>query len=422
MKILLINPPSPFLIDENVFPTLGLLYLGSYLKQAGYRDISLLDLNGKHDLPGEIKADIVGIYSNTPQFPEAVKLVKRLRVVNKAKEPLYCIGGPHVSGRPEDALQDFDKVVVGEGEMAMLDIVREKESGCGTKGGKIIKRAYMKDIDNLPFADRDLINIRDYKYYIDGVLTTTLVTSRGCPYGCNFCANNVWMKTLRMRSAANVYEEVKMLKENYGYGAFMFFDDTMTVNKKRMSDICGMLKELGIIYRCFIRSDTVDAALLEKMRSSGCVEVGMGIESGSQRILDAVRKGETVGSNMKAIKLCRELGICVKGFFIIGLPGEDHISIKETIAFLEEADLDDVDITIYKPYPGSFVYKNREKFDIDFKDDYEHAWYKGRPKDYSTTVSTKALSSSDILKFRDEIERRFKKTEAWKETDVTSPK
>jgi radical SAM superfamily enzyme YgiQ (UPF0313 family) len=112
---------------------------------------------------------------------------------------------------------------------------------------------------------------------------------------------------------------------------------------------------------------------------------------------------------MEAVKLCHNAGIRVKGFFIIGLPGENGQSIKETMEFLEEADLDDVDITVFTPYPGSLIYKNKDKFDINFTDDYEHAWFKGRPNSYFTTVSTLSLNSQDILGFRREIEKRFKK-------------
>jgi len=410
MKILLINPNSGFLIDDKVFPSLGILYLSAYLKKNGYHDIELLDLNGGHVLPGSVDADIVGFYSNTPQFPKAVDIAKKIKNINKAKDPLYVIGGPHVSGKPQDAFEDFDIIVTGEGEMALLDIVRKKAAGKDREAreARVVNNSYVKDIDHFPFPDRDLIDVRSYKYFVNEKLATTLITSRGCPFSCNFCANNAWGKTLRMRSARNVFEEVYMLKEKYGYDSFMFFDDTMTVNKKRMAAICDLLKDLRVVYRCFIRSDTVDMDIMKKMKSSGCVEVGIGIESGSQRILDIVQKGETVEQNLKAVRLCHSLGIRVKGFFVIGLPGENEESIRETIEFLDKAELEDIDVTIYKPYPGSHIYRNKKDFDIKFEDDYEHAWYKGKPGDYMTTVSTKGLSSDDILRFRDKIEKIFK--------------
>jgi len=407
MKILLVNPSSDFLINEKVFPSLGLLYLSAYLKKHDYQDISLIDMNDGKPLPDSVDADIVGFYSNTPQFPAVIKAVKEVKRINRAENPLYILGGPHVSGRPEDAMGEFDVAVTGEGERALLNIVRRKE--LSMKQDKVVRYDYIKDIDALPFPDRDMIDMKSYKYFLEGRPATTAISSRGCPFACTFCANNAWGKTIRMRSPSNIFEEIKMLKDKHGYGAFMFFDDTMTVSKKRMGEICGLLKTLKIVYRCFIRSDTVDRDILEKMRESGCVEVGIGLESGSQRILDIVNKGTNIKKNMEMVKLCRSLGMRVKGFVMVGLPGENRESVKQTADFLEEADLDDLDVTIYTPYPGSLIYENKEKFDITFKDDYGHAWYKGRPGSYRSLVSTSSLTSAEILKIRDELEAKYKK-------------
>ncbi len=407
MKVLLINPSSKFLIDENVFPSLGLLYLSSYLKQAGYTDISILDLNGKQELPDTIEADVVGFYSNTPQYPEVIRLKNEIQRRNKINYAIYVVGGPHVSGKPDDAVPYFDYVVVGEGEKVFLDIVKCVENHRVLKP-QVIKYDYIKDINEIPFPDRDLINVKGYEYLINGRLATTLITSRGCPYGCTFCANSAWGKTLRLRSPENIIEEIKLLMDKYEYRAFMFFDDTMTVNKKRMGTLCAMLKELDIIYRCFIRSDTVDIGILTKMKESGCVEVGLGIESGSQRILDIVEKGELVEQHMKAIEMCKKVGIRVKGFFILGLPGENKESIEQTINFLKESNVDDFDMTIFTPYPGSKIYKEKEKYDIDFSMNYENSWYKGKPGSYKSSVSTSSVSADEIVKIRDKIEKDFK--------------
>ena len=408
MKILLVNPPSPFLKDENVFPTLGLLYLSSYLKQAGYTNISILDLNGKHDLPKSLYADIVGFYSSTPQFPNVLKLREQVEKINSNKSAIYIIGGPHVSGKPGDAEPYFDYVIIGEGERVLLDIVKGIDSK-KYMTDKVVKYEYMKDINEIPFPDRDLIDVKNYKYFINGRLATALISSRGCPYGCYFCANNAWGNTLRLRSLENVIEEIKFLINKYGYKAFMFFDDTITVNKKRMKTLCAMLGKLDVFYRCFIRSDTVDKDILLQMKQSGCKEVGLGVESGSQRILNLVNKGERIEQHINAIKMCKDIGIRVKGFFILGLPGENEESVKETRDFLSKNNIDDFDMTIFTPYPGSKIYNEREKYDINFNEDYENYWYKGKPGCYRSVVSTSMLSSKRIAELRDEIEKEFKR-------------
>jgi len=247
MKIILVNPPSPFLIDDAVFPSLGLLYISSYLKENGFNDIELIDLNGKHEFPDKLEGDVIGFYSNTPQFSKVVEICKRMKNINQNKKCVYVIGGPHVSGRPEDSFEDFDVAVVGEGEQAMLDIV-DKVSRGEQLGTKVVSKEVFEDINMIPFPDRELIDIKGYHYFIEGQLTTTLITSRGCPFGCVFCANNVWGKKIRMRSAENIFDEVSMLIDKYGYRSFMFFDDTMTLNKNRMKNICRFLEPLKIIY------------------------------------------------------------------------------------------------------------------------------------------------------------------------------
>lgn len=410
LKILLINPGSKFLIEEKVFPPLGLLSIGAYLRECGYEDVKVLDLCDCGGELGEIDADIVGVGSNTPQFPDAFQIIKDIKKINKKKDAVYVFGGPHISGRPSD-VPDGDIAVVGEGELALLDICDRKRDGLPQE--KVIRKEYVKSIDSFPYPDRDLIDIKGYRYFIDGHLATTIMTSRGCPYSCGFCANNAWGKTLRMRTPEKILGEVKLLINKYGYDSFMFFDDTMTVNKKRMLRICELLKPLCIKYRCFIRSDTVNREVLQAMKDSGCVEVGVGIESGSQRILDISTKSETVETQRKSVKMCHDLGLRVKGFIIIGLPGENRESIQETKELLDDINLDDVDFTVYTPYPGSIIYENRDQYDISFKDDYRKSWYKGRPGEYNSLVSTSALTAGDIVEIRDEMETIYKKKDKW---------
>ena len=405
MKILLINPSSRFLIEEKAFPAMGLLYLSAYLKANGYKDINFIDMNDFEKVPDNIGADIVGVYSNTPQFPEANRIIEEIKIINRKRDAIYVLGGPHISGIPRD-LPPGDIGVIGEGENALLEIVLRKEKGL--KQELIYHHPYITDLDSIPMLDRDIINIKSYKYFINKELATSVITSRGCPFGCYFCSNNAWGKSLRKRSPENIYKELEILKYQYGYRAFMFWDDTMTVDRKRLEYLCELMKNLDIIWRCNIRSDTVDLSILRNMRNAGCVEAALGIESGSQKILNIVNKGETVEKHMRAVNYCHEAGLRIKGFFIVGLPGENLESIKETENFLDEAKLDDADFSVYSPFPGSYIYNNREKFDISFKDDYEASWYKGKPGEYKSLVSTSGLSGDDIVSIRDRMERTYK--------------
>ena len=145
------------------------------------------------------------------------------------------------------------------------------------------------------------------------------------------------------------------------------------------------------------------------MKKSGCVEVGMGVESGSDKILATINKGETTDTIKKAIKLLKRGGIRVKGFFIVGLPGESETTILETVNFLTEVDLDDADFSIFTPYKGSEIYENRLKYDI-FWDNLElqQLWYKGKKGEYQSLVSTSHLSKEEIVTFRDKLEEGFK--------------
>jgi radical SAM superfamily enzyme YgiQ (UPF0313 family) len=267
------------------------------------------------------------------------------------------------------------------------------------------------NLNDYPMIDRTLINIKDYKYYIDGELATTVMTSRGCPYKCAFCSKNY--TTVRLKSAEKVIEEIKNLHFNFGYKAIMFFDDIFILNGKRVKEICRYLKKLGIIWRCFVRGDLVvkhGINFIRNMADSGCVEVGMGIESGSDTILKIINKGESVNTIRKAIGILKDCNIRVKGFLIVGLPGENSTTIQETHDFLDMVSLDDVDFTIYQPYAGSDIWLNRELYDVQWNDiDYEKMFFKGKPGEYQSITSTSSLISEDIISARDNLEKMHNK-------------
>ena len=398
-KIVLINPPSPFLISDKVFPPLGICYISAYLKKHGY-DPEIIDLAGKKKIP-EIDADIIGLSAVTPQYPYAQEILKELKYRRKIKAQ-YVIGGPHATCAPDSCRKypSFDTVVRGEGEETMLLLakhypLRDLE----------ISNLVVEDINTIPFPDRTAIDIYGYKYNIDDVPATTMITSRGCPYSCAFCSS-IYPR-MRQHSASYVIEEIKEVQK-LGYEAVHFFDDIFILNKKRLFKICEYLGKERIIWRCFIRADIISEEVMKVMAQSGCKEVGIGIESGSQKILNVISKGTTVEQNTKSIELTRKYGIRSKAFIIIGLPGESKETIKETEQFIQSVELDDVDFTILQVFPDTDIYKNPQKYDLKFE---RGTFYKGMPNHYNecSPISTRSLSFEEIVNARDRLEKKFKR-------------
>ena len=379
-EITLIFPSSPFLVDDMVMPPLGVLYLSAVLKKNGVKS-TIIDLSHSAELP-EIKTKLVGISATTPQYPYALEVLKKL----KSEGHIVAIGGPHGSALPEVCLHDgFDYVIIGEGERAILELLN-------LPSNQIIKSEYIEDIDSIPFPDRNAIDIHAYKYAIDGLPATTMITSRGCPYDCAFCANSVWVRSTRLRSADNIFEEAKELKERHGFKAIMFFDDIFTIKKKRTLEICERLRGLNMNLRVFARANNIDDEIAGALYGAGCKEVGIGAESGSQKILDMAMKGTTIEENTKAIQVLREYGIRVKLFMIIGLPGETEETVAETRRWLEEVKPDDFDLTVFVPMPTSKICKDPDRYQCHFRIDYSKSWFKGIDGKYESLVSTPGLS------------------------------
>jgi len=390
-EITLVFPSSPFLIDPLVFPPLGIMYLSSFLKLNGI-DTTLIDLSGYKELP-EIKTEWVGISSTTPQWGETLKLRDTL----KKKGHIVGVGGPHVRGQD---FKDFDFHVSGEGEVALLYTLTGDE--------RCIYHKPIDDINKFPFPDRGGGHIENYHYNIDGDRTTTMITSRGCPFSCSFCSS-IWGKQVRFRSPEDIYEEIKEVKEKHRFNSVMYFDDVFAINKKRVKKIADLVETLEMTFRGFSRVDTADEELLLDLVRMGFTEIGVGVESGSQTLLDTNAKGISVSQCEEFFRLCNVTGLRVKAFFIVGLPGETHKTVEETRDFIRRNDIDNIDVTVLQPYPGSDIWNNTDKYDIKFdKNDLENCFYKGKPGEYHSRVSTKGLNEQQIVEYRDELESEFR--------------
>lgn len=402
--ITLVFPNSPFLIDQAVFPPLGILYLSSFLKDRGYK-VECVDQGIAKYFYTDIKnwANIVGISFTSPQRHQAYSLSKALRRLGK----ITIAGGPHPTHMPNECLDvgKFDYVVVGSGEERLLDLM---ETMIGDPFETYLPPSDIK-IDQYPFPDRDALPIKDYKYYIDGELATVLMTSRGCPFRCSFCAKID--DNFRLQSANRTLMEIYHLRDRYEYKAFMIFDDCFTASKSRLETIAKDLTGKNMKFRSFSRSNLINDHVCQCLRAMGMVEVGIGVESGSAQILKRNMKNTTPQMNLKAVKMLQSYGIRAKTFLIVGLPGETHETIKETMKWIEEAQPDDLDVSIFQPLPGSDIFANPNNWDISFKYNGVEGWYKGKPGEYETTVSTEGLESDELLEYRDLLEDKYKRKE-----------
>jgi len=396
-KVAFIVPNNPYLITPKVHPPLGVMYLAAVLK--GHHEVEVLDMAGvkrQSKLIMDIDADYACISATTPQFSDACSIKEQLPV-----DCLSVIGGVHVTHKPFDG-ELFDFIVMGEGEKAIIAIV-----------GKPLARGRYRfneisDIDTIPFPDRSIVDIHSYKYYIDDIPATTMITSRGCPYACAFCST-IWRK-VRYHSAKYVLKELDEVQSKYGFNAVHFFDDIFTLKHERLKAICNGLRERKMIWRCFISGGTVTEQQLSLMAKSGCKEVAIGIESGSAAILHTVNKSSTIEANKNAVTMAHKAGIRVKGLFIVGLPGESHETVAETEAFINECPCDDYDFSILSVLPNSDIYVNKAKYNLSVSNAsaYKDMWYKGTPGMYHSLVSTSHLTAAEITDIRDKLERKYK--------------
>ena len=397
--ITLINPPSPFLINDSVFPSLGILYIASVLKNKGY-SVNFIDLANSSNWRDRIKKIDTKYVCTTGTTPHFSILKEISDIIRKNSNGVKLIvGGPHATIAPESLTSYYDTVVLNEGENVIEDALFTNKN--------IIDGGIVQDLNTIPFPARELINFDNYKFIIDNKKAAHLILSRGCPYSCAYCCK-VSQKKLRFRSVSNAIDEIRSLKDNLGIDRLMFFDDTFTLNKKFVRDFCKELTPLNMKWRCFVRSNTVNKELLELMKSAGCVELGVGVESGSQQILNNVNKQTKVKDNTELVKLCKDLGVLFKAFIIIGLPGENENTFQETRKWLLDNRPDKYSIFVFTPYKGSPIGDNPENYDIEFVNDYDKSWWGGKQKDQTSLSRTSVLSGDRIVELRNGLLKELK--------------
>jgi anaerobic magnesium-protoporphyrin IX monomethyl ester cyclase len=393
--ITLVNPPYPTRpYQHQPFPPLGLGYLAAVLEKNKY-EVDVIDCQAlrlsyeafKREI-SKRKPNVVGLTATTRTYKSALRIIE----ISKELDPncLTVFGGPHITFWDENALRDcqsLDIVVRREGEYTLLELVQRLEAEKdyhnvqGTtcrKNGKIMRnpdRPFIENLDQLPFPARHLWPLEQLRKYED---IFYLTTSRGCVYWCEFCAAvRMFGRRYRMRSPKNVVDEIEFLNKTYNATKFTFCDDAFTVDQPRTEELCKEIKnrELRIKWNCGTRVDMITKDLLLKMRSAGCVSVWFGVESGSQHVLNEMRKGISTEQTIRAIGWVRELGLKPVPNVLIGFPGETEESAWRTIKFAEKISPDEVAFfNIATPLPGTpmfdMVRENRwvRIFDFDLYD------------------------------------------------------
>lgn len=365
MRVCLINPPQMQLRQPRAYIPLGLAYIGAVLGEAGIEvkvvnlADTVVDTTVVEKLP---EADFYGLTCVTATYRETVKLSRMLKQLRNGK---VIVGGAHPSILPEETLHETgcDHVITGEAEYAFKNLVK------GRPSGKIIHAGIIKNLNELPFPARHLFEYSDVvdETGIHGSekKSTTIISSRGCPYSCRYCCRRHDMfKVFRYRSSENVYQELKLLKETYGIGHVRFIDDCFTANRKRVFELCHKIKDSEITFICITRADRVDYEMLKTLKESGCIQVDFGIESGSQKILDAMNKQITVEKALKSIQFAKNLGLTAKLFLMHGFPGETEQDIELSVKFVEKAKPTLITLSRFTPIPGSEIYHNPRKYGV----------------------------------------------------------
>lgn len=397
MNICLVKTPSLFLMDDYAFPPLGLLAVATVLKQSGH-EVTVWDKPLDY-LPRSFS--YYGFGPTIPEYPSAVSMLKILKVGNPKVH--VVIGGPFATIASKRCLEDgFDTVVIGDGEFVAEKAFSGKIQYCESKE---------ENINIYPIINRGFIDIHKYQYEVDGTLATTIVSSKGCPFSCAFCSKVY--KTLRLRDAWHVIKELDYIHYVLGFNACVFMDDLFIVNHSRTIEIASHLYQLNMKWRCMVRADLIvkyGEYFAKTLQNCGCTDVGMGIESGSDVILQNVNKQQNVVTIRKAVKILQDANIRIKGFFIIGLPGENYNTIQETDKLLEECRFDDVDIKVFCPYEGTPIWNNPENYDCFWgKELDETRFYKGHIGEYSGTVRTSCLTNAQIFEAQLMLEQKYKR-------------
>lgn len=438
MKILLLRLPignsisadmsDIFDHDVGLYHPLGLLYLYSSLKRRHPEwEVILLDCIADgldsaalKDRILSLKPDVIGITVLTFQLVNVYRHVSSIKQI--LPETLLVLGGPHTHIFPEEVLYNpsVDFVLTGEGEISfplLIEKIKNGEDPSGVPGlfyrdsnGKVVGTKppfFIKNLDELALPDFNALSVSKYSSVMDNGLMAMLMTSRGCPFHCIYCDRPHMGSNYRVHSPNRVVEEIlNCLKK--GIRNFQIFDDTFTLKRSRVMDICKLIKEakIDISFSVRARVNTVDEELLYAMELAGCRRISFGVEAGSDAMLKALRKNITLEEILLAFQLCKKIGIDTLADFILGGPGQKRSDVEETINFALKLDPSYVQFTIMTPFPGTELYAMGLDRGI-IKKDYWREYAKNPTENFETPVWEEHLSREELLFLFSQAYQRF---------------
>lgn len=381
MKIIFLYPKwtdaygkiGHFAKKAGVYPPLNLAYLATIAENMGHEvkiiDGEVEDMRQEEMIKDalEFKPDIIGMTATTPFFHIVLKTAEKLKEKNK-KIPIL-LGGAHITVLREEALKScFDFGFVGEAESSFPFFLKEfggkgdfsKVKGLlYRQGGKIKFTGAVDpilDLDSLLLPARHLLPMN--KYFIGTMKGlknfAPIMTIRGCPFRCIFCSRKVFGPITRMRSPKLVAEEIKSIIDNYNIKHFIFLDDTLTMDRNHILEICDRIKDFGITFEGSTRANLIDEELVKKLKEAGLIRISFGLETVDENIRKIMKKEVPLESYIKANKITNKYGIETLNSCMIGLPGETIETIKKTLSFLrDQKEIKQANLSIAVPYPGT---------------------------------------------------------------------
>ena len=374
------------------YPPVGTMYAASWLRQHGY-DVALFDaMLADSEAEWEAALDqhkpqYAILYEDNFNYLSKMCLLRMreaaftMIAMAKAHGCSVILCGADVTDHYAQYLEHgADYCLLGEGEETLIELLGQLSAGkeadnikgsVSRRSTQITRRPDITDLDKLPFPAWDLVDVEKYKriwYERHGYFSMNVVTTRGCPYHCNWCAKPIWGQRYNSRSPENVAQEMKWLKETYSPDHIWFADDILGLKPKWIERFAGLLREADAVipFKCLQRADLVNEKTAAALANAGCRTVWLGAESGSQKILDAMDKGDQVEDIYRAMPLLHAHGIEVGFFLQFGYPGETWQDVQKTLKMVRECSPDDIGVSVSYPLPGTKFFE-RVKLELGDK-------------------------------------------------------